>query len=326
MRKNLSIKIGIFALASSFISQMNAQLDSSTQAVNEVVITGVSKPKNTLESSISITTLSTKSIQNSVARTTAEIFRTIPGIRAESSGGEGNSNITVRGVPVSAGGSRYMLLQEDGLPVLQFGDIAFGTQDQFIRYDNTVSRIEALRGGSASIMASNSPAGIINFISKNGETEGGSITTSLGINFQNLRTDFEYGSSLGNNLFYHIGGFYRAGDGPRKAGFISNNGGQLKANLTKKYANGFIRLNGKFLDDRTAAYMPMPLLNTGTEDAPVYTSLGDYNALTGTLQSPQLINDLTIGGDGNVLRSDVRDGIRPLHNLKILVFKIFENQ
>ena len=48
-----------------------------------------------------------------------KFFVTIPGIRAESSGGEGNSNITVRGVPVSAGGSRYLLIQEDGLPVLQ---------------------------------------------------------------------------------------------------------------------------------------------------------------------------------------------------------------
>jgi outer membrane receptor protein involved in Fe transport len=83
--------------------------------------------------------------------------------------GEGNSNITVRGVPVSAGGSRYLLIQEDGLPVMQFGDIAFGTQDQFTRFDSFVSRVEALRGGSASVFASNSPAGIINFITKTGE-------------------------------------------------------------------------------------------------------------------------------------------------------------
>ena len=124
---------------------LDIQLNNSPRAVNEVVVTGVTNPKSSLESSISISTLKPKDIANAGSRTTAEIFRSIPGIRSESSGGEGNSNIKVRGVPVSAGGSRYMLLQEDGLPVLLFGDVAFGTQDQFLRYDYSVKRLEAVR-------------------------------------------------------------------------------------------------------------------------------------------------------------------------------------
>jgi outer membrane receptor protein involved in Fe transport len=154
------------------------------KAIDEVVITGNSNPKASIKTSTSISTLKMKDIENAAPRTTAEIFRTIPGIRSESSGGEGNSNITVRGVPVSAGGSRYLLIQEDGLPVMQFGDIAFGTQDQFTRFDSFVSRVEALRGGSASVFASNSPAGIINFITKTGEKEGGSITQQMGLNYK----------------------------------------------------------------------------------------------------------------------------------------------
>ena len=38
----------------------------------------------------------------------AEVLRAIPGVRSESSGGEGNANMTVRGVPISAGGARYV--------------------------------------------------------------------------------------------------------------------------------------------------------------------------------------------------------------------------
>jgi outer membrane receptor protein involved in Fe transport len=284
-------------------------LDQVSKAMKEVVITGVSNPKSTLESSISITSLRARDINNAVPRTTAEIFRTIPGIRSESSGGEGNSNITVRGVPVSAGGSRYMLLQEDGLPVLQFGDIAFGTQDQFIRFDNTIQRIEAVRGGSASVLASNSPAGIINFISKTGETEGGSIATNLGIDNRFFRTDFEVGSPIGNNLFMHVGGFYRTGDGPRKTGYTSNNGGQFKANLTKKFEGGYARLYVKVLNDRSAGYMPMPIEVSGTNASPKWTSLANFDALHGALQSPYLLRDLTIGGDGNRFASDVADGM-----------------
>ena len=67
------------------------------------------------------------------ATSAAELLRAVPGGRSESSRGEGNVSITVCGVPLSAGGSRYVQIQEDGLPVLMFGDIAFGTADQFLR-------------------------------------------------------------------------------------------------------------------------------------------------------------------------------------------------
>ncbi len=287
-------------------------LSKMAKKLDEVVVTGVSNPKASINTSISISTLKTKDINNASPRTTAEIFRTIPGVRSESSGGEGNSNITVRGVPVSAGGSRYLLIQEDGLPVLQFGDVAFGTQDQFLRFDNTVSRIEALRGGSASILATNSPAGIINFISKTGEKEGGSLVTSFGLNYKNFRTDFEYGAPIGNNLTFHIGGFYRTGDGPRKTGYTSNNGGQLKFNVTKKFNSGYVRFYAKFLDDRAAAYMPMPMKVSGTNASPTWGSVNNYDALTGALQTPNLLFDRTMGGDGKFLDSDVSDGMHSI--------------
>ncbi|WP_163360909.1 TonB-dependent receptor plug domain-containing protein, partial [Escherichia coli] len=87
-----------------------------------------------------------------------------PGIRAEASGGESNANVAVRGIPVSAGGARYIQFQEDGLPVLQFGDIAFATPDTWMRADAAFDRLEVVRGGSASTLATGAPGGIINFI------------------------------------------------------------------------------------------------------------------------------------------------------------------
>ena len=169
--------------------------------LDEVVVTGVVNPKSKLESSVSVTTLDPKTIHQSAPRTTAEIFRTIPGIKAEASAGDGNTNISVRGVPISSGGSRYLQLQEDGLPVLLYGDIAFSTQDQYIRADQTVGRIEAIRGGSAATLTSNGPAGIINFISKTGGVAGGSVTSSFGVNYNSFRTDFEYGAPIDASMF-----------------------------------------------------------------------------------------------------------------------------
>ncbi|MCF8447324.1 MAG: TonB-dependent receptor, partial [Bacteroidia bacterium] len=197
----------------------NFTLKEDQMGLKELVVTGVTNPKSKLESSVSISTLRAENIAQSAPRTTAEIFRAIPGIRSEASAGDGNTNITVRGVPISSGGSKYLQLQEDGLPVLQFGDIAFATSDIFLRADQTVSRIEAIRGGSASTMASNSPAGIINFISKTGEIAGGSVSNTMGLDYQSFRTDFDYGSPINKDLSFHIGGFYRTGEGVRTAGY-----------------------------------------------------------------------------------------------------------
>ncbi|MCU0729328.1 MAG: Plug domain-containing protein, partial [Sphingopyxis sp.] len=88
---------------------------------SEIVVTGVARGTNRLDASVSTTSLSADSIIQASPRSAAELLRNIPGIRAESSGGEGNANINVRGIPVSTGGAKFLQLQEDGLPVLEFG-------------------------------------------------------------------------------------------------------------------------------------------------------------------------------------------------------------
>ncbi|SNR42097.1 TonB-dependent receptor [Flavobacterium sp. ov086] len=283
-----------------------------TTKLEDVVVTGVANPKAKIKSSVSITTLNVKQIEQSAPRSTAEIFRSIPGIRSESSGGEGNSNISVRGVPISSGGSKYLQIQEDGLPVLLFGDIAFATADIFTRFDGNVAKIEAIRGGSASTLSSNSPGGIINFISKTGKTEGGMIRTSFGLDYNNFRTDVDYGAKIGEGLYFHVGGFYRAGEGVRKTGFTSNNGGQVKFNITKEFENGKITIYTKFLNDRTAAYMPMPVKVTGTNSNPNWGSVEGYNATTGALQSIYLNHNVGLGPDGELRRGNVADGMNPI--------------
>jgi outer membrane receptor protein involved in Fe transport len=282
---------------------------SSSTTLNEVVVTGVVNPKSALESSVSISTINAQDIPSSSPRSTAEILRTIPGIRSEASAGEGNTNIAVRGIPIAAGGSKYLQMQEDGLPVLQFGDIAFATADMFMRYDYSVGRIEALRGGSASTLASNSPAGVINFISKNGSTSGGSVGTTMGVDYRYHRTDFEYGSPIANNMSFHVGGFFKEGDGPRNTGMNSNYGGQIKANLTKYFDRGYARVYIKYLNDRTPAYMPMPMQVTGTNENPNWGSVNGFDALHGALQSPFLTSNISTGPDGQIRRSNVADGI-----------------
>ncbi|MFK7747635.1 MAG: TonB-dependent receptor [Kordia sp.] len=287
-------------------------LADDAESLDQVIITGVVNPRSKIESSISVTSMQPATIKQSAPRTTAEIFRTIPGIRAESSGGEGNANIAVRGVPISSGGSKYVQLQEDGLPVLLYGDISFGTADIFTRFDYNVKRIEAIRGGSASTLTSNGPGGIINIISKTGKNEGGAIGTTFGLDYNSFRTDFSYGSKIGDGLYFHTGGFYRAGEGVRETGFTANNGGQLKLSLTKEFENGSVRVYAKYLNDRAAAYLPMPIQVTGTNSDPDWGNAPNFDATRGSLHSANLTQTVRLGPDGQVQRGDVTDGMNPI--------------
>ena len=291
---------------------LNFTLAEDSESLDEVIITGVVNPRSKIESSVSVTSMRVKTIEQSAPRSTAEIFRTIPGIRSESSGGEGNANIAVRGVPISSGGSKYVQLQEDGLPVLLFGDISFGTADIFTRFDYNVARIEAIRGGSASTLTSNAPGGIINIISKTGKTEGGSIGTTFGLDYNSFRTDFDYGSKIGEDLYFHTGGFYRAGEGVRETGFTANNGGQLKLSLTKEFEKGHVRFYAKYLNDKTAAYLPMPMKVSGTNSDPDWGDAPNFDATTGSLHSANLTQTVGLGADGQLRRGNVQDGMHPV--------------
>lgn len=270
-----------------------------------IVVTGsVGKGKTVMASSVSVSSMSEDQIEIASPRSSAEAFRNIPGVRAEASGGDGNANLAVRGLPVAAGGAKFMQIQEDGLPILQFGDIAFGNTDIFLRIDSTMASIDAIRGGSASTLATNAPGGIINIVSKTGESESGSVATTIGLDYDSTRTDFEFGGELNDSTYFHIGGFYRQGEGVRETGFTGNKGGQIKANITKEFDDGYVRLYLKHLDDTTTAYLPMPIHADGS-------SVKGFDASAGTPHTPYHTSMLTTDGAGNGRLSDMRNGMSP---------------
>jgi len=285
--------------------------DNDVLALDAVVVTASRDGATKMTSSISVSSLSAEQIAAQAPRSTAEIFRGLPGIRSESTGGEGNANIAVRGLPVASGGAKFLQLQEDGLPVMEFGDIAFGNADIFLRADQNVSRLESVRGGSASTFASNSPGGVINFISKTGDVEGGAVALTKGLGYDHTRLDFDYGAPISDTLRFHVGGFYREGEGARKSGYTSEKGGQIKANLTKEFTDGFIRLHVKYLNDRAVGYLPMPTRVTGTNSSPEIGSFPGFDIRHDDLQSIYLLNDPGIDGNGNRRIGKVSDGMHP---------------
>lgn len=235
------------------------------QQTEDIVVTATTGERSRFRSSISVSQISQESIQNFTPRSEAEVLRNIPGLQpSDTAGPGGNANIGVRGIPVSTGGSEYVALQEDGLPTVLFGDINFGNNDYWLRFDQNVQRVEAVRGGSASTFASQAPGAVINYLSKTGDRAGGQAAYSNGLGYREHRVDFDYGGPLGDGLKFHIGGYARNGGGLTNERFNILRGYQIKANVTKDFdeGRGFVRLYFKRLDEQAPTNTTTPSLAT----------------------------------------------------------------
>ena len=252
-------------LAPASYAQPSDDFARTSVQLEEILVTGAASGKTRLESGDSAYSLSAERIREMVPRGVGEIFRAIPGFRSESSSGDNNLNLSVRGIPIATGGAKFVQIHEDGLPVLQYGDIIVATADSYIMFDQTVSRIEALKGGKAATFASNSPGGIINFVGKTGATRRGSVSQTLGVDYDTFRTDYEWGTPIGDSGWsIHFGGFFREGEGVRAVDFDAERGGQLKVTAFKTFEDkGYLRLYTRVQDTRSPVYLPTPMQANG---------------------------------------------------------------
>lgn len=274
--------------------------------LDAVIVTGTTRGASKMASSVSTSTLGAEQVQQAQSASSAELIRNIPGVRSESSGGESNANVTVRGVPISAGGARYVQFQEDGLPVLQIGDFQFATPDTFIRVDNMLDRLEVVRGGSASTLATSAPGGIINFISKTGEEQGGIASLTLGLGgYDQTRYEFGYGGALGSKTRFYLGGHQRSGEGARNGGVPIEKGGQLRANITHQLDNGYVRLHFKDLDDHAPTLLPTPVRFVNGE----ILEIPGIDPRSASFYSPYWVPDVTLTSSNGRVSSNVNDGL-----------------
>jgi iron complex outermembrane recepter protein len=243
-------------------------LQDDAMELESVIVTGVFDQRTKLESSVAITTLSPKIIEQRAARGTGDLLQAVPGIWTDNSSGEVGSKVVARGLaPVGNDqiGFQYLSLQEEGLPVMG-AQMGFALVDMFHRNDLNTGRFEAIRGGSAAITSANSPGGIFNFISKTGGAKfAGSAAASVSL-YNNSNTlkrfDVEFGGPLSSKGWgYHLGGFYRVDAGARNTPFNANEGGQIKGNITKQFAKGMFKIYGKYLNDQNSYFKEIALKN-----------------------------------------------------------------
>lgn len=277
----------------------------------EIVVTA-QVPDRKVRSSSAISTLSSEEIAARMPRSTADLMRIVPGFYVESSGGEVGGNLFVRGLPAD-GSYRYVALMEDGMPVFDSTELFFVNNDIFVRVDENLDRVEAVRGGNSALYGSNAPGGVVNFINKTGgDTLAGTFKASSATGGL-YRYDANLNGPLGNDWYFSAGGFYRYDNGVRYPGFPASNGGQVKANLQKNLtvgsATGHARVSLKYLNDRNTFYLPLPL--RGRFDSA--GKLTDYDfvegfPLEGTLTSPDGVNSQVPLPDGGRLTLPLDNG------------------
>lgn len=232
--------------------------------LNDLVVTGSITPRSKLESPVAITTVDRTQIDDKQPRSFVDGLKLVPGFYVESSGGETNENIFVRGL-IAGGGFAQVALQEDGLPVISESDVSFSSADAYSRFDIFTANMEAIRGGTGAIFQGNAPGGVINIISREGsDRSAGEAMLQVG-DYGLVRGDLWVGGPVGKNTTYALGGFYRVSDGIRDPGYVADKGGQLRFNVKHTFADGrgYIKFLGKVLDDRNLFTVPIPLLYNG---------------------------------------------------------------
>lgn len=264
--------------------EVDFMLSEDLLGMDELIVSGTFNPATKLESSTAISTLNPEYINNRVPRGTADLLRAAPGLQVTSTYGEVGADVTVRGLPRTANSSfRYISLQEDGLRALEPPGLLFAFPDAFVRQDETISTVEVVRGGSAPVFTSNTPGGIVNFISKTGGPElSGTLKSSIGFH-RMVRQDFNLGGPLFEDWRFNIGGYYRHDEGVRATGYPTDRGGQLKLNLTRDFERGFVRFYTKYLREKNVWYMGTPFQNYKNPE-PIS---GGPELGTGTSYSPE---------------------------------------
>lgn len=264
--------------------------------VSDLVVTGTVSPEHRLDAGLAITTASLERIHELAPNNTADLLKLAPGIWAETTGGATGANVFVRGFPTT-GDAPFLTVQLDGAPIFPPTELAFSENTTLFRIDDMIERVEILRGGTSPILSNGQPGAVINFIQRMGtpEPRGGLRLTTT--DYGTRRADAWFSGPLGRDTVFAVGGFLRTSDGIRPTQFPADSGGQITANLTRRFDGGSVTAYARYTRDRNAFYTGAPLIADGD---------GGFSALPGF----DPLRDTLLGADTRRLSIETGPGAR----------------
>ena len=276
---------------------------AAADVVEEVIVTSRagSDARTRLATSYAVTSINEETLRMRAPMGVADALKSVPGFWVEASGGEASANIRARGIPQE--GFSAIALQEDGAPVQHDAGLGFLNADQSFRLDETIERIEVVRGGPSSIFASYAPGGTVNFITRKGGTTPEGIAKVQVSDYGLKRVDLWYGGPIGE-WRVGAGGFWREDDGIRDPGFTANKGYQFRVSAGRDFERGSIDFNIKHLNDNVILFAGVPIkFNASGEPG----NTPGFDALKDTLAGPETAQ-LTLRGPKGPFNWDLSRG------------------
>jgi outer membrane receptor protein involved in Fe transport len=286
----------------------STQAKEAAAEIQQVTVTGTAAGgRRKVDTSFSITTANEEQIKQAAPSSTGDLLKIVPGIMAESTGGQSGANIDVRGFP-SGSDSPFVTIALNGSPIYPASTLNFLEGTSLFRIDETIERVEVLRGGPSPIFSSGQVGATVNFIlKKGGENTEGSIRETVGTG-RLRRTDMFFSGKIGDGLYGSIGGFYRTSNGVRNTQFPADDGGQVTATITKKLDQGEVTFYGRSVNDKNAFYTSIPLMASGSGQNVDLSAYPGIDPLTYTPIGPALRNFRILVGPGQYVHKDLANG------------------
>lgn len=299
-RTHLLASIALFALPTTAFAQEAPQADDTAPAGDEIIVTGTAGGGVSRQAAaFAITNITADAIEKAAPNSTADLFKVIPGVSAESSGGQNGANIFVRGYP-SGGDAEFVTLTVQGVPFFSPPTLSFLENTQLIRIDETIGRVEAVRGGTGALFGNGQPGLTVNFVQKEGGREFEGLVKASIADYGDVRGDLVLSGPLGDNTTFLVGGYYSSGHGIRNPGFTAEKGGQITANVRHDLDKGSILVFARYLNDHGQWLLPIPVIRDGGK----VRQFGNIDPGTGALAGPE--TRLSLLPDGT--RADLGDG------------------
>ena len=253
----------------------------SYHSLQEVVVTGTPEVRGVrlLDASFPVSAASLQQIHLALPSSAADLLKIVPGLWAESSGGQTGANIEVAGFP-SGGDAPFVTYQIEGSPVYPAATLSFMDNSSLLRLDETVERMEVVQGGPSVVYSNGQIGATINMILRHGTPiPHGEVALTLGDEGL-YRLDGFFGGPLTPTWLASIGGFYRVSNGIRKPQFPADEGGQLTETLFHPMANGSLLLWARQLHDKNLFITDVPVAVSA--DGRTVSAFPGFDPLTGT--------------------------------------------
>jgi hypothetical protein len=270
----------------------DARAIPSYNSLREVVVTGTAEVSGVklLDASFPVSEASLQQIQLAQASSAADLLKIVPGLWAESSGGETGANIEVAGFP-GGGDAPYVTYQIEGSPVYPMATLSFMDNSSMFRLDDTIERTEVVQGGPSVVYSNGQIGATANFILRHGtDTPHGELGLTVGDEGL-YRLDGFYGGPVARDWFVSIGGFYRTSDGIRSPQFPADDGGQLTATIYHTFSNGNLLIWARRLRDKNLFITDIPVAVSA--DGRSIAAFPGFNPSTGTFAG-NATRDITV--------------------------------